>query len=127
MMEHKVPDGPEQRKYKRIHRHFVLTYFSLADPKQRHEASQLKNISLGGMCLITAKPYAPLTLLGIELKTPYLTELTHLEGKVLESHEKVKDIIYETRVEFTYISDQAKFILNKIIKHFEEKEGEEYE
>ena len=74
-----------------------------------HEASQLKNISIGGICLITAQAFSPGTKLGIELKTPILSELTHLEGTVLESHERIKDIIYETRVEFTALPDQAKF------------------
>ena len=119
--------GHEQRRYKRIKKHFVLTYFDLNDRQQRHEASQLKNISLGGMCLITARPFAPATKLGIELKTPYLTELTHLEGTVLESKEKIKDIIYETRLEFTPLSEQALFVLNKIIQHFDETEGRENE
>jgi len=121
------PPKKEKRKYRRITKHFVLTYFDVSDPKLRHEASQLKNISLGGMCLITAMPYAPGTKLGIELKTPYLTELTHLEGNVLESREKIKDIIYETRIQFSPLSRQADYVLTKIIQHYEEYEKKESE
>ena len=118
---------PERRHYKRIKKHFILTYFDLAYPQIRHEASQLKNISLGGMCLITSKAFPNNTTLGIELKTPFLSELTHLEGIVLESHEKVKDIIYETRLQFTSLDHQAEFILNKMIQFFEKEENHGHE
>ena len=71
------------------------------------------------MCLITAKQYDEGTMLGIELKTPFLTGLTHLEGKVLESKEKIRDIIYETRLEFQDLCENSKNVLEKTIEHFE--------
>jgi c-di-GMP-binding flagellar brake protein YcgR len=112
---------PERRQYQRIKKHFILTYFDKADPDVRFSASQLKNISLGGLCLITDQSFPIGTSLGIELKTPFLSELTHLEGTVLASHERVKDIIYETRLEFLQLSPQAEFVLNKIIQYFEKE------
>ena len=115
--------APERRKYKRIKKHFILTYFDRNDPLSRYSASQLKNISLGGMCLITSKAFEPLAILEIELKTPYLSELVHVEGRVLESNEKIKDIIYETRLEFIFVSDQARLVLDKIIEHFQKEEN----
>ena len=118
---------PERRKYKRIKKHFILTYYNFATPDVRFEASQLKNISLGGMCLITAKQFPPAARLGIELKTPFLAELIHLEGVVLESHERVKGIIYETRLQFSEISSQAEFVLKNIIQHFEKEESADNE
>jgi len=119
-------EQPERRQYKRIKKHFILTYFDLAHPDVRHEASQLKNISMGGMCLITSQPFADNTTLGIELKTPFLSELTHLEGVVLGSHEKVKDIIYETRLKYTVLDHQAEFVLNKMIQFFEKEENTDH-
>ena len=76
-------DKPERRIYKRIKKHFILSYFELTNPEIRYDASQLKNISLGGMCFVTAKPFPRGALLGIELKTPFMADLTHLEGSVL--------------------------------------------
>lgn len=118
---------PERRRYSRISKHFVLTYYNRLAPEEKFAASQLKNIGLGGMCLITAKPFDPQTRLAIELKTPFLTELIHLEGVVLESKEKIKNIIYETRMEFLDLSEEAKFVLNKIIEHYEREESRGYE
>lgn len=118
--------SPERRKYKRIKKNFILTYFNPLVPQEKFEASQLKNISVGGMCLITSKEFDPMTHLTIELKTPFLTDLVHLEGVVLESREKIKNIIYETRLEFSKISDQGRFVLTRLIEHYEKEEQREH-
>ena len=73
--------------------------------------------------MITSQSFKSDTTLGIELKTPFLSELVHLEGTVLESHEKMKDIIYETRLSFEDISPQAEFVLKKLIEHFANEKG----
>src|SRR5689334_19726005 len=85
----------ERRRSDRVKKNFILTYYNKSDPAHKYEITQLKNIGMGGMCFITSKPYALGTILGIDLKTPYLSDTTKLEGRVLESHEKVKNIIYE--------------------------------
>ena len=90
------------------------------------EITQLKNISMGGMCFVTSARFEPGTQLGIELKTPYLADTTYLEGVVLESHEKVMDIIYETRLKFEFLNPQAEFLLAKIIEFFINEEKNSY-
>ena len=117
----------ERRKYKRFTRHFILTYFDTADRKNRYDASQLKNISLGGICLITAQAFAPATRLGIELKTPYLAQAIHLEGVVVESTEKINNMIYETRLKFLNLSPEAQTVLKKLVDHFEIEKSKDYE
>ena len=112
----------ERRKYKRIKKHFILTYWDMADPGIKHDASQMKNISFGGMCLITARSFHVGTSLAIEMKTPFISDLTHLEGKVLASDEKIKNVIYETRVQFYPLSPQAEFVLKKMMEYFEKEE-----
>ncbi len=109
---------PEKRKYPRIDKHFMLTYFDLNDPLVKHNASQLKNIGLGGLCVITSKTFSTGTRLGIELKTPFLSEFIHLKGTVLESKVKIRNIIYETRVQFDDIPLPTHAILAKLIEHF---------
>lgn len=108
----------ERRQSHRIKKNFILTYFVKTDPSHKYEITQLKNISLGGMCFITTKPFARGTALGVDLKTPYLADTTHLEGRVLESHEKVKNMIYETRLQFEALNPQAQFILERLIDFF---------
>ena len=108
----------ERRKYKRINKHFILTYFHKNNPSQKIEITQLKNISMGGMCFVTSQKFDSGTQLGVELKTPYLADTTYLEGVVLESHEKVMDLIYETRLKFELLNPQAEFLLAKLIEFF---------
>ena len=77
-------EGSERRRYKRLTKSFLLTYCDKAHPHQKQEITQLKNISLGGMCFITTKPFESGTILKVDLETPYLTDKTTLEGKVLD-------------------------------------------
>ena len=110
--------GGERRHSDRIKKNFILTYYAKSDPEHKYEITQLKNISLGGMCFITTKPYATGVQLSVELKTPYLSDTTHLDGRVLESHEKVSNMIYETRFQFGKLEPQAEFILARLIDFF---------
>ena len=117
----------DRRKYLRIKKHFILSFYDKKDPTVKHEVSQLKNISLGGSCFITIRPYESSTKLVLELKTPYLAGTIHLEGTVLESLEKVPDLLYETRLVFDALSPQAEFVLNKIVNYFQEGSKKDHE
>jgi len=111
-------DQQERRRYIRIEKHFIITYRDNDDPSVMIEVSQLKNISMGGMCCVTARRYAPSTRMNIELKTPYVSKPVPLTGTVLDSTEKVPGIIYETRLVFDRLDNQAEFVLNKIVGLF---------
>lgn len=122
-----MPDNPEKRenkmdqerrRSKRIRKHFILSYFEKECPDRRYELTQLKNISHGGMCFITSQKFNSGAKLGIELKTPYVAETTYLEGIVLESHEKVRNMIYETRLKFEFLDPQGEFWVAKLIEFF---------
>lgn len=119
--------GPERRQHPRIKKNFILSYFDPARPDQKFEITQLKNISLGGMCFITGRSFDTPAKLGIELKTPYLAGTTYLEGVVLESHEKMKGKIYETRLRFTLLDTEAKVLLEKLKEFFVNGKGHAYE
>ena len=108
----------DRRRSRRIRKHFILSYFEKEHPDCRHELTQLKNISHGGMCFITSQKFNLGIKLGIELKTPYVAETTYLEGVVLESHEKVRNMIYETRLKFEFLDPQGEFWVAKLIEFF---------
>src|SRR3990167_910362 len=108
----------ERRRSQRIRKHFILSYFEKDYPDRRYELTQLKNISHGGMCFITSQKFNPGVKLGIELKTPYVAETTYLEGVVLESHEKIRSMIYETRLKFEFLDPQGEFCVAKLIEFF---------
>ncbi|OGX26055.1 MAG: hypothetical protein A2787_00290 [Omnitrophica WOR_2 bacterium RIFCSPHIGHO2_01_FULL_48_9] len=112
------PPEPERRQYLRIKKNFILSYYLSTEPAVKYKVTQLKNISQGGICFITPQKYDSGTKLIIELKTPYLVDITHLEGAVLESHEKLPNIIYETRLKFENLSAQALFLIEKLEELF---------
>ena len=108
----------ERRRHKRIQKNFVMTYFEKNNPHIRYEITQLKNISIGGMCFITNKAFSPETILCVELKTPYLSDITHLEGEVLGSNEKTRNLLYETRLKFKLLDPKAEYLMKKLIEFF---------
>ena len=110
----------ERRRHIRIKRNFIISFYDKHEPSLKHEVSQIKNISLGGACIITSRYYRPATKIGVELKTPYLTGTVHFDGTVLDSHEKVANLLYETRLVFENLKPQAEFVLNKIVEYFKE-------
>ena len=110
----------ERRRHIRIKRNFIISFYDKHDPSVKHEVSQIKNISLGGTCIITSRYYPPTTKMGVELKTPYLAGTVHFDGTVLDSHEKVSDLLYETRLVFENLRPQAEFVLSKIVEYFRE-------
>ena len=119
----KAPNNqPERRRYIRIKKHFILSYYDQKKPDKKYDATQLKNISLGGMCFVTAVKYEPGIIISVELKTPYLTGTTHLEGTVLESQEKLKGILCETRLVFNNLNPEAEFVIKKIVEYFMERD-----
>lgn len=109
----------ERRTSERYLKNLILNYFDPVNPDKKHEITQLKNISKGGICFITSKPFAEGTVLGIELNTPFITDTTYLEGVIHASHEKMKDHIYETRLEFHNLTHEAKVLLEMLIEYFE--------
>ena len=111
----------ERRKYKRINKNFVISYYSLQDPLNRHDVSQIKNIGLGGMCFVTSQYYRPATPMAIEIRTPFLEGTAHLEGTIIGSYEKIPHILYETRLAFDHPAPNTEFVLKRIMKYYREE------
>jgi hypothetical protein len=120
MADHK----PERRQYTRINKNFLLNYYEINNPVKQYAASQLKNISVGGICLISPQSFSPGTMLGFKIKTPFLIEMASLEGEVLQTHERIKGIIYEVRIKFRKMSPEASKALASLVDHFTKSETE---
>jgi len=119
--------GKERRVHPRMKKNFVLTYFYKNNPQKRMETSQLKNISMGGICFVTSDEIKSNAELGVELRTPYLTDHTYVQGVVLESQQEMKDHLYLTRLEFKDLDEESKFLLSKLIEIFENEKGVTYD
>ncbi len=117
------PERPDRRRYIRIKKNFILTYHDKACPQRKYEITQLKNLSLGGMCLVTTQAYEPNTKLCLDMKTPFIADKVSFSGTVLESHKKVTNILYETRLAFDALDQEQKFLLSRIIEIFQKEEN----
>jgi hypothetical protein len=104
----------ERRKHFRIYRNFILSYCEKGESTAINNVSQMNNISKGGMSFSSTHPLKEGVVVLIDLKTPFIADSIHLEGIVLECKEKVADMIYEIRLQFQQIPQQALAVLEKI-------------
>ena len=107
----------DRRKYLRVYRNFVMSYYEKNKTNPNHHVSQVNNVSKGGVSFSSEYPLKQGVLLMIDLKTPFIADSIHLEGTVLQSIEKVSDMIYEIRVEFKTPAAQVLAVLEKIEKY----------
>ncbi len=104
----------ERRLYVRINKNFIIRFCQKDNSILKFEVSQIENISRTGICFTSNSFLEPGCNIYLELRTPYVTDMISLEGQVLDSHEKVKGLIYQNRLKFFNISSEAADILEKI-------------
>ncbi len=110
--------GPERRKHPRIsNARFVVSY-RLFEEMENVDVSQTKNISLGGMLLTTNREFKPGTKLTLEIRLPFDPNPIILVGEVLESRQIIKDLLYDTRLEFLAIDENHRKIINQTVDHY---------
>ncbi|MFH1641035.1 MAG: PilZ domain-containing protein [Candidatus Omnitrophota bacterium] len=112
--------GPERRKHPRINGRFIVSYRIVKDYYDS-DVSQTKNISQGGMLLTTNRQFEPETILALEIRLPFAQDSIKLTGKVLESREVTKDLIYDTRIIFIKIKNRQKKALNQTVDYYLKK------
>jgi c-di-GMP-binding flagellar brake protein YcgR len=115
-----IYSGHERRRSRRITGRFIVSY-RLISEEESIDISQTKNISLGGMLLTTNRFFAPGTRLALEIRLPFDLHPIMIIGKVVNSHEVAKDLIYDTRLEFLDIDDKHKSIIGQTVDYYEKK------
>ncbi|NLE65665.1 MAG: PilZ domain-containing protein [Elusimicrobia bacterium] len=104
----------ERRQYVRIRKNYIIRFAQKGNPSLKFDVSQVENISKGGMCFSSSIAFDSGAEVLIELRTPYIAQTVHLEGKILESTQKVAGLIYHNRLQFSDVSPQALDVLEKI-------------
>ncbi|MFC1645779.1 PilZ domain-containing protein [Candidatus Omnitrophota bacterium] len=112
--------GTEKRRHNRINKNFVVSYRIYGDP-DNIDISQTKNISEGGILLTTNCAFDEGTVLAIEIRLPFVPNPIRLLGKVLGSREIARNLIYETRLVFTYMDDQSESMVKNTVDYFSKK------
>ena len=113
--------GQERRKHPRASGRFIVSYRML-DEINNMDMTQTKNLSLGGMLLTTNKAFSPGTNLAIEIRLPFDPNPIMLIARVIESREIIKEIIYDTRLEFLAVDEKHKKVIGETVEYYLEKE-----
>ena len=112
--------GIERRKHPRAHGRFIVSY-RILDEINNVDITQTKNISLGGMLLTTNRQFSRGTNLAIEIRLPFDPNPIMLIGRVIESREIMKDMIYDTRMEFLAVDEKHRKVISETVEYYLKK------
>ncbi|MDD5238674.1 MAG: PilZ domain-containing protein [Candidatus Omnitrophica bacterium] len=112
--------GPERRKHPRISGRFIVSY-RIMDEIDNADISQTKNLSIGGMLLTTNRQLEPGTNLALEIRLPFDPNPIMIIGRVLESREITKNLIYDTRLTFLAVDERHRNIINDTVGYYLKK------
>jgi c-di-GMP-binding flagellar brake protein YcgR len=85
------------------------------------DITQTRNISLGGMMLTTNRLFESGTKLALEIRLPFDPAPIMIIGKVVESHEITKDLIYDTRLEFMAVDEKHRKVIQQTVDYYLKK------
>ena len=109
--------GPEKRRTPRADGRFIVSY-RVMESNGNNDITQTKNLSLGGMLLTTNCSFTPGTNLALEIRLPFDPNSIMLIGKVLESKEITKNVIYDTRLVFLAIDEKHRKIIGETVGYY---------
>ena len=114
-MQEQEFNGEEKRKHSRMNINFVVSY-RIKEKDENFDLSQTKNISQGGMLLTTNKIFDKDTLLSMIMRFPLIPHKIEVTGVVVDSKEIVRDLIYETRLQFIDLDEDFFTKLGQFIR-----------
>lgn len=106
----------ERRAHPRTEANLVVSYRSRGIGSS-YDISQSKNLSQGGMLLTTNRALAGGALLTMTLRLPHMPDAIEVIGKVVMSKEIVRELIYDTHVQFARLDDLARNQLGSFVFH----------
>ena len=116
MRQEKVPE--ERRKYVRLKATVEIMYTVIGAPGEIKVFS--KNISAGGLCIMTKEQLADATPLQLEIRIPDLQGSIRALARVIwqkrfETAGEEPQICFNTGIEFIGISDFDRFNINRYV------------
>ena len=114
--------GDERRKHPRINARFIVSY-RILEEIDNIDISQTKNLSLGGMLLTTNRLFEPGTNLALEIRLPFDPDPMLIIGKVVDSQEIARGLIYDTRLSFIAIDEKHRKVVSQTVDYYLKKNG----
>jgi hypothetical protein len=112
--------GVERRRNPRITGRFMVSYRILDESNL--DFTQSKNLSVGGMLLTTNRQFAKGVCLAVEIRLPFERDPMMLVGRVVDSSEITKDLIYDTRLEFLAVDEHHRGALDRTVGYYLKKQ-----
>ncbi len=129
-----MPDNPEKnnlaeyiferRRFIRIHANFVVSYFDVTAYEAKSDITQTRNISAGGILFTTDKKFPSGTVLKLKLRLPGAPDYIDLKVRVVDSKQRVKGMLYDTRVKFIRIKEEDRAFIRNTVRHSLQKSQE---
>jgi hypothetical protein len=110
-------EGTDRRKHPRIKGRFIVSY-RILEEVNNVAVTQTKNLSLGGMLLTTNRRFEAGTNLAVEIRLPFERDPIMLIGRIVDSAEITKDLIYDTRLEFLAVDEKHRSIISKTVGYY---------
>jgi hypothetical protein len=85
------------------------------------DISQTKNVSLGGMLLTTNREFKVGTSLALEIRLPFDPSPIMLIARVMDSREIIKDLIYDTRLNFLAVDEKHRKAISDTVGYYIKK------
>ena len=112
--------GTDRRAYPRTDANLVVSYRAKGIGSD-YDISQSKNLSQGGMLLTTNRQFSPSETLTLTLRLPYMPDAIEVAGTVITSKEVVRDLIYDTHIQFASLDERARQQLSDFVYRPEER------
>jgi len=113
--------GIDKRKHPRVAARFIVSY-RIIDENDSRDITQTKNISLGGMLLTTNRQFNAGTNLALEIRLPFDPNPIILIGRVVESKQITRNLIYDTRISFLAIDEKHRAVIGETVSCYLRKD-----
>lgn len=112
--------GPERRQFPRVPVNFVVSYVIKRLPDD-YDLTKTKNVSRGGMLITTNKYFEKGVKLFMTIRYAFIPRKIEVIGEVVACKERVKNLIYETRIKFINLDSSLSEKIGEEVKKFQKK------
>ena len=105
----------EKRKFKRINGNYVISYVPIKGEDLKFDVSQTKNLSEGGLLFISDRKFEKDIVLKIKLRLPEFSDYVIVKARVIDSIQRAKGIMHETRVIFVDIDKNVREAIRRLV------------
>jgi PilZ domain len=107
----------ERRRFKRISRTYIVSYVPMEGEELKFDISQTKNISEEGVLFISDRKFEKDIVLKMKLRLPEFSDFIIVQAQVIDSVQRVKDFMYETRARFINTEKKVKEAIRKLVDY----------